>query len=70
MFSNIGLNDGAEVMVYGSLHPSVNTFVNIQIADENEIQVNIMDMQVQAGTCDCGLFAVATAAALVNGIHP
>lgn len=73
IISNIGSNGGAEIMV--SLHPSINTFVKKQIAamlktTENEIQVNIMDIQVQAGTCDCGLFAVATSSALVNGIHP
>ena len=34
---------------------------------EDEIRV---DMQLHADTCDYGLFAVATAAALVHGIHP
>ena len=75
IISNIGSNGGAEIMVYDSLHPLINTFVKKQIAamlktTENEIKVNIMDIQVQARTCDCGLFAVATSATLVNGIHP
>ena len=37
---------------------------------ESEIQVHIMDVQMQAGTCDCGLFAVASATALLSGVHP
>ena len=73
--SNIGSNGGAEIMVYDSLHPSINTFVQKQIAAmlktrEDEIRVNVMNMQMQAGTCDCGLFAVATATSLMHGIHP
>ena len=37
---------------------------------EAEIQVNIMEMQIQEGTCDCRLFSIATATALLNGVHP
>ena len=63
--SNIGStsNGGAEIMVYDSLHPSINKkqITAMLKTTENEIWVNIMDMQVKAGTCDCGLFAVATA---------
>ena len=59
---------------YGLWHLAINTFVQKQIAammtTESEIWVNIMDMQMQAGICDCGLFAIATATALVNGILP
>ena len=73
--TNIGATGGAEVMIYDSLYPSINTFVQKQIAammktTEAEIRVNVMDMQMQAGTCDCGLFSIATAAALLNGVHP
>ena len=27
-------------------------------------------MQIQAGTCDCGLFAIATTTALLSGFEP
>ena len=37
---------------------------------KSEIQVHIMDMQMQVGTCDCGLYAIATATALLSGVHP
>ena len=52
-----------------------NIFVQKQIAMmvktmESELRVNIMDMQMQAGTCYCGLFVVAAATSLLNGDHP
>ena len=61
--------------MYDNLHLSINTFVEKQIASmlktkKSEIQVHIMDMQMQAGTCDCGLYAIATATALLSGVHP
>ena len=28
-----------------------------------------MEMQIQAGTCDCGLLLIATATALLNGMY-
>ena len=73
--TNIGAESAAEVMVYDSLYPSIGTFVQMQIAtllhtSQKEIKVNIMNMQVQSGTCDCGLFAIATATSLVNCVHP
>ena len=73
--TNIGADSDAEIMVYDSLYPSIGTFVQKQIAtllhtDQKEIKVNIMNMQVQSGTCDCGLFALATATSLVDGVHP
>ena len=73
--TNIGADGDAEVMVYDSLYPSIGTFLQKQIATllrtrEKEIKVNIMNMQVQSGTCDCGLFALATATSLLNGVNP
>ena len=68
--TNIGADSDAEIMVYESLYPSIGTFVQKLHTDQNEIKVNIMNMQVQSGTCDCGLFALTTATSLVNGIHP
>ena len=73
--TNIGVQGAAEVLVYDSLYTSINTSVQTQIAallrtTNKEITVNIMEMQLQAGTCDCGLFAIATAMCLLTGNHP
>ena len=61
-------------MVYDSLYTSIGTFVQKQITTLHrtmeEVKVNIMNMQVQAGTCDCGLFAIATATSLLNSTNP
>ena len=61
--------------MYDSLYPWIGTFVQKQIATllrtrGKEIKVNIMNMQVQSGTCDCGLFAIATATSHLNGANP
>ena len=45
--------------MYDSLYPTVNTCVHKQIAalvhtNKREIRIKIMDMQIQAGTCDYG----------------
>ena len=37
---------------------------------EIQVTVNIIEMQIQAVTCDCGLFSIETATALVNCIYP
>ena len=73
--TNIGADSDSEVMVYDSLYPSIGTFVQKQIATllrtgEKKIKVNIMNMQMQSGTCDFGLFAIATATSLLNGTYP
>ena len=73
--TNLGAESKDEVLVYDSLYPSVSTCVHKQIAallhtSSREITVKIMDMQIQAGTCDCGLFAIATATALLSGVQP
>ena len=36
----------------------------------SQIEIKIIDVQRQKGTSDCGLFAVAFATALANGIQP
>ena len=66
---------GAEVYVYDSMYPSVGTYTKKQVASilcskKKAIKLKIMDVQMQAGGCDCGLFAVAFATALANGIPP
>ena len=58
--TNIGAQGAAEVLVYDSLYASISTSVQKQIAallhtSNKEITVNIMEIQTQAGTCDCGL---------------
>ena len=73
--TNIGAQGSAEVLVYDSLYASISTSVQKQIAallhtSNKEITVNIMEIQMQAGTCDCGLFAIATAMCLLTGNHP
>ena len=69
--TNIGSDcSDAEVMIYDSLCPSIGTFVQKHIAallctHHSKIKVNIINMQVQSGNCDCGLFAIATATSLL-----
>ena len=38
--------------------------------DHDEITLRHMNVQMQSGTYDCGLFAIAFATALVHGEHP
>ena len=73
--STIGATSPSEVFVYDSLYYSIGTYVKRQIAaimhrHEEKIIVNVMDVQKQAGGCDCGLFAIAFATALANGKQP
>ena len=53
----------AEVYVYDGMYPSVGTYTKKEIlcTEKMEIKLKIMDVQMQAGGCDCGLFAVAFA---------
>ena len=58
--------------VYDSLHSSAGTRLEAQISnliqtEKPEISLEFMDVPVQAGTYDCGLFAVAFATALALG---
>ena len=73
--STIGAEDEAEVYVYDSMYPSVGTYTKKEVASilctkKKAIKLKIMDVQMQAGGSDCGLFAVAFATALANGIPP
>ena len=57
------------------MYPSTGTYTKKQIAalissEEKEIIIKMMNVQLQAGGCDCGLFAIAFATALANGIQP
>ena len=73
--STVGAEDGAEVYVYDSMYPTVGTYTKKEVASilcskKKSIKLKIMDVQMQAGGCDCGLFAIAFATALANGIPP
>ena len=64
-----------QIRVYDSLYPSIGSFTKRQIAailqsSNSEIHVEMMDIHLQSGTFDCGLFAIANATALANGISP
>ncbi len=63
------------VNVYDSMYRSVSTGVKAQIATllhtkAKEITLNFMNVHIQAGGCDCGLFAIANATALAFGHSP
>ena len=69
---------GAEkehVFVYDSLYPSVGSNTKLQIAallntSAPHISLEVVNCQRQRGGSDCGLFAVAFATALANGLCP
>ena len=74
--SSIGASkEVKEIFVYDSMYHSIGTYTKKQIAalvssQEKEIVIKMMNVQLQAGGCDCGLFAIAFATALANGIQP
>ena len=76
MVSGAITEDGAqEIHVYDSMYATVGTYTKKQIASivsssEKEIKLKMMNVQKQNGGCDCGLFAIAFATALANGIQP
>ena len=41
----------------------------IVLSDRSEITLNFVNVQTQSGTCDCGLFALAFATSIANGIQ-
>ena len=65
----------AEVQVFDSLYMCVPTIAKAQIAtllytEELAIKASFMDVQMQSGGYDCGLFSIAFATALVFGEQP
>ena len=60
------------MLVYDSLYPTVSICVHKQIAAllHTNKKIKNVDTQIQAGTCDCGLFAIATATAFLSGAQP
>ena len=72
--STIGCNP-SEVLIYDSLYSGASECVQCQIATllaspSRHITLKFVDVQMQSGTYDCGLFAVAFATALVLGCNP
>lgn len=70
---------GGYVTVYDSLNTIITSHVRKQLAHvyrplatgpDNLIQVTIRRCQKQVGGHDCGLFAIANATALANGVDP
>ena len=63
------------VRVYNSLYTSAGTTLQSQIAcivatKEAEITLKFMDVPMQSGASDCGVYAIAFATALAQGKHP
>jgi hypothetical protein len=63
------------VLVYDSAYCTVNYYVERQIAtmlcsQEKEIMLHFINTQMQYGSGDCGLFAIAFATAIALGISP
>ena len=72
--SSIGRNHG-QVEVYDSAYSSSSTSCKVQITalfatQLPSIELMYMDTQMQSGSSDCGLFAVAFATAIVFGKQP
>ena len=79
--STVGTKADNVVMVYDSLYKSISSHTKQQVASlmntrssKSELNVNIMDIHMQSGTNDCGMFAIANATAnataIVHGISP
>ena len=63
------------VHVYDSMQLGLNSSLKRIVADlmfykGKKITIKYMHIQQQKGASDCGLFAIATATALCNGIEP
>ena len=72
--STVGCKDG-EINIYDSLPPAPTSHLMNQIAallatPKPAITVKYMDTQMQCGSTDCGIFAIAFAVALANGEQP
>ncbi len=73
-FSTIGCSPG-HVNVYDSLYPTppssaVRLLCSLLHTQEPKLVVRMMDVQLQSGASDCGLFAIACALALCSGQNP
>ena len=73
--STIGAQASYEVFIYDSMLCSLGGHGRKQVAallacPEKEISIKMMKVQQQEGKNDCGLFAIAFATALANGVQP
>ena len=61
------------VKIYDSLYKSINketaTIVQNMFKKIGKVKIEIADMQVQKGSADCGLFAIAIATSLLYDIN-
>jgi hypothetical protein len=67
--------DCGQVLWFDSFHgkptPSQQTIIADLIKTEKEeIQINMLNVQMQVGSADCGLFALAFTTAIVHGHDP
>ena len=70
--STVGCLPGA-INVYDSMHLGVLTSVKViadMFSDRKFITIRQVHVQQQMGGSDCGLFAIANAAAVCNGKDP
>ena len=72
--STIGCQEG-EIYIFDSIPPAPTSHLVNQIAallatQRSSIQLKYVDTTMQCGSTDCGLFAIAFAAALANGDQP
>ena len=73
----VSQSNGQSVIVYDSLYPGMTHPLTMQlvylyksIAKGGLLLVKLRCCQKQAGFVDCGLFAIANAVSLANGIYP
>ena len=74
VISTIGVNHPS-VNIFNSMYCHCSTHTKVQIESilatkEPAIRLQYIDVQMQSGQADCGLFAIAFAATLVHGMHP
>lgn len=75
VISTIGVKHPAEVFVYDSVYSTASSSLQMQIASlvhtqHSHVVLNYKDVQRQSKGNDCGLFAIAFATSLVNGLQP
>ena len=72
--STVGVRH-SEVQIFDSMYMCIPTMAKAQITNllntvESSVTVSFMDVQMQSGEYDCGLFSIAFATALVFGEWP
>ena len=72
--STVGCRDG-EINIFDSFPPAPISYLRNQIAallafPKPVFTINYTDAQMQSGSADCGVFAIAFATTLANGNQP